>query len=109
MKRQCFLHKPGDEELTLSLHLLACPEHITSLSPGLSRKHYLFIYWLVQKTLPLHLLACPENIISSSPGLSRKHYLFISWLVQKALSLHLMGVLDKPGDEEIMFSGQARR
>jgi hypothetical protein len=73
----------------------ACPENITSSSPGLSRKHYLFISWLVQKTLPLHLLACPENIISSSPGLSRKHYLFISWLVQKT--------------EEIMFSGQARR
>jgi hypothetical protein len=60
-------------------------------------------------------MACPENIISSSPGLSRKHYLFISWLVQKTLSLHLMACpetiisSDKPGDEEVMFSGQARR
>jgi hypothetical protein len=80
---------------------MACPENIISSSPGLSRKHYLFLSWLVQKTLPLHLLACPENIISSSHGLPRKHYLFISgmsrkhyrfisWLVQKTLPLHVL-------------------
>jgi hypothetical protein len=72
---------------------MACPENITSSSPSLSRKHYLFISWLVQETLPLHLMACPENITTSSSGLSNKHYLLLSWLE----------------DEEIIFSGQAMR